>query len=43
VQIIGADEFISHWSGQEVDVRILKYENSTKNRMEGHLVGEILA
>jgi threonylcarbamoyladenosine tRNA methylthiotransferase MtaB len=42
VEILGADDFISHWSGQEVDVKILKYDHSNKNRMEGHLVGEIL-
>ncbi|WP_413287458.1 tRNA (N(6)-L-threonylcarbamoyladenosine(37)-C(2))-methylthiotransferase MtaB [Bdellovibrio sp. HCB337] len=42
VEIIGAEEFISHWTGQEVDVKILKYDHSNKNRMEGHLIGEIL-
>lgn len=42
VQIIGADEFVAHWAGQEVEVKILKYDHSNKNRMEGHLVGEIL-
>jgi threonylcarbamoyladenosine tRNA methylthiotransferase MtaB len=42
VQLLGAEEFINHWTGQEVDVRILNYDHSNKNRMEGHLVGEIL-
>lgn len=42
VEISGAEEFISHWAGQEVDVRVLKYDHSNKNRMEGHLIGEIL-
>ncbi len=42
VEILGADDFISHWSGQEVMVKILKYDHTSKNRMEGHLVGEIL-
>jgi len=42
VQILGADEFVSHWSGQEVDVKILKYDHSNRARMEGHLIGEIL-
>jgi threonylcarbamoyladenosine tRNA methylthiotransferase MtaB len=42
VEIVGADDFISQWSGQEVDVKILKYDHSNKNRLEGHLIGEIL-
>ncbi|MGZ3745015.1 MAG: MiaB/RimO family radical SAM methylthiotransferase, partial [Pseudobdellovibrionaceae bacterium] len=42
VEILGANEFLSHWAGQEVDVKILKYDHSNKNRMEGHLMGEIL-
>jgi threonylcarbamoyladenosine tRNA methylthiotransferase MtaB len=43
VEIIGADDFIGHWAGQEVDVKVLKYDHSNKTRMEGHLVGEILS
>jgi threonylcarbamoyladenosine tRNA methylthiotransferase MtaB len=43
VEIIGADDFISHWAGQEVDVKVLKYDHTNKTRMEGHLVGEILS
>lgn len=42
VEILGAEEFLTHWVGQEVDVKILKYDHSNKNRMEGHLIGEIL-
>lgn len=43
VEILGAEDFLAHWSGQEVDVKILKYDHSNKNRMEGHLIGEILS
>jgi threonylcarbamoyladenosine tRNA methylthiotransferase MtaB len=42
VEILGANEFLTHWAGQEVDVKILKYDHSNKNHMEGHLIGEIL-
>lgn len=42
VEILGAEEFLSHWAGQEVDVKILKYDHSNKSRMEGHLVGDIV-
>lgn len=42
VQILGSEEIISNWAGQEVDVKIVKYDHSNKNRMEGHLIGELL-
>jgi threonylcarbamoyladenosine tRNA methylthiotransferase MtaB len=42
VNIVGADDFVAHWTGQEVDVKILKYDHSNKSHMEGHLIGEIL-
>jgi threonylcarbamoyladenosine tRNA methylthiotransferase MtaB len=42
VQILGAEEFVSHWVGQEVEVKIVNYDHSNKARMEGHLVGEVL-
>lgn len=40
VEIQGTESF-SHWSGQEVDVRILGYSSSSRNQMEGHLIGEV--
>lgn len=43
VQIIGADEFIPHWTGQEVDVNVLQYVPGEKAHMEGHLVAEVRA
>lgn len=42
VQIIGADDFIESWSGQEIDVRITNYDHSNKAHMEGHLLGMVL-
>jgi threonylcarbamoyladenosine tRNA methylthiotransferase MtaB len=42
VEIDGADSFIEHWSGQEIDVRITGYDHSNKQHMEGHLRGEVL-
>lgn len=41
VQIKGADEFIEHWAGQEIEVKISNYDHSNKQHMEGHLVGEV--
>lgn len=42
VEITGADEFLSNWSGQEIDVKIDSYVRSSKNGMEGHLRGEVV-
>ncbi len=43
VDILGAESFVDHWAGQEVDVKITAYDHSNKQHMEGHLVGEVLA
>ncbi|WP_374080329.1 tRNA (N(6)-L-threonylcarbamoyladenosine(37)-C(2))-methylthiotransferase MtaB [Bdellovibrio bacteriovorus] len=42
VAIAGAESFLDHWAGQEVDVKISSYDHSNKQHMEGHLVGEVL-
>ncbi|HEY1080217.1 MAG TPA: tRNA (N(6)-L-threonylcarbamoyladenosine(37)-C(2))-methylthiotransferase MtaB, partial [Bdellovibrio sp.] len=42
VDIAGAEGFLDHWAGQEVDVKITAYDHSNKQHMEGHLIGEVL-
>lgn len=42
VEIEGAESFVEHWAGQEIDVRITGYDHSNKQHMEGHLRGEVL-
>jgi threonylcarbamoyladenosine tRNA methylthiotransferase MtaB len=42
VNIAGAEEFLAHWAGQEVEVKITGYDHSNRAHMEGHLVGEVL-
>ncbi|WP_246845521.1 tRNA (N(6)-L-threonylcarbamoyladenosine(37)-C(2))-methylthiotransferase MtaB [Bdellovibrio sp. NC01] len=42
VDIAGAESFLEHWAGQEVDVKIIGYDHSNKSHMEGHLIGEVL-
>lgn len=42
VDILGADSFIDHWAGQEIDVKISGYDHSNKQHMEGHLLGEVV-
>jgi threonylcarbamoyladenosine tRNA methylthiotransferase MtaB len=42
VQIVGADEFVSHWTGQEIDVRVVDYAPAEKAHLEGHLVAEVV-
>jgi threonylcarbamoyladenosine tRNA methylthiotransferase MtaB len=42
VQILGAEEFLNQWTGQEIDLKITNYDHSNKARMEGHLVGELI-
>jgi hypothetical protein len=41
VQIVGAEEFLPHWSGQEVDVQVLQYVSGHKIHLEGHLLAEV--
>ena len=43
VDILGAESFIDHWAGQEVEVQISGYDHSNKQHMEGHLVGEVVS
>lgn len=43
VDILGADSFLDHWAGQEVDVKITSYDHSNKQHMEGHLTGEVIS
>jgi len=43
VDIQGAESFLDHWAGQEIDVKILSYDHSNKQHMEGHLIGEVLS
>jgi threonylcarbamoyladenosine tRNA methylthiotransferase MtaB len=43
VQIAGAEDFLEHWAGQEIEVKITGYEHSNKAQMEGHLLGEVCA
>ncbi|WP_374028684.1 tRNA (N(6)-L-threonylcarbamoyladenosine(37)-C(2))-methylthiotransferase MtaB [Bdellovibrio bacteriovorus] len=43
VNILGADSFLEHWAGQEVDVKITGYDHSNKQHMEGHLQGEVIS
>ena len=43
VDIAGAESFLTHWAGQEIDVKITGYDHSNKSHMEGHLIGEVLA
>ncbi|UYL08071.1 tRNA (N(6)-L-threonylcarbamoyladenosine(37)-C(2))-methylthiotransferase MtaB [Bdellovibrio sp. SKB1291214] len=43
VDIAGAESFLSHWAGQEIDVKITGYDHSNKSHMEGHLIGEVLS
>ncbi|XGC82426.1 tRNA (N(6)-L-threonylcarbamoyladenosine(37)-C(2))-methylthiotransferase MtaB [Bdellovibrio bacteriovorus] len=42
VDITGAESFLDHWAGQEVDLKITGYDHSNKQHMEGHLIGEVL-
>lgn len=42
VDITGAESFLDHWAGQEIEVKITGYDHSNKQHMEGHLVGEVL-
>lgn len=42
VEIDGAESFVDHWAGQEIDVRITGYDHSNKQHMEGHLRGEVI-
>jgi threonylcarbamoyladenosine tRNA methylthiotransferase MtaB len=42
VEIAGAEGFVDHWAGQEIDVRITGYDHSNKQHMEGHLTGEVI-
>ncbi|WP_347357143.1 tRNA (N(6)-L-threonylcarbamoyladenosine(37)-C(2))-methylthiotransferase MtaB [Bdellovibrio sp.] len=42
VDISGAESFLNHWAGQEVEVKITGYDHSNKQHMEGHLIGEVL-
>lgn len=42
VDIQGAEGFLDHWAGQEIDVRVTSYDHSNKQHMEGHLIGEVL-
>ncbi|WP_374032955.1 radical SAM protein [Bdellovibrio bacteriovorus] len=43
VDISGAESFLDHWAGQEVDVKVTGYDHSNKQHMEGHLIGEVLS
>lgn len=43
VDILGAESFIDHWAGQEVEVRITDYDHSNRQHMEGHLKGEVVS
>ncbi|MEK2645446.1 tRNA (N(6)-L-threonylcarbamoyladenosine(37)-C(2))-methylthiotransferase MtaB [Bdellovibrio sp. BCCA] len=43
VDISGAESFLEHWAGQEIDVKITGYDHSNKQHMEGHLIGEVLS
>lgn len=43
VDIAGAEGFLDHWAGQEIEVQITGYDHSNKQHMEGHLIGEVLA
>ncbi|WP_413581597.1 tRNA (N(6)-L-threonylcarbamoyladenosine(37)-C(2))-methylthiotransferase MtaB [Bdellovibrio sp. HCB288] len=43
VDIAGAESFLAHWAGQEVEVKITGYDHSNKSHMEGHLIGEVLS
>lgn len=43
VDIVGAESFLDHWAGQEIDVKITGYDHSNKQHMEGHLVGEVVS
>lgn len=43
VDISGAESFLEHWAGQEVDVKIKAYDHSNKQHMEGHLIGEVVS
>lgn len=42
VDIIGAESFLSHWTGQEIDLLVTGYDHSNRQHMEGHLFGEVL-
>lgn len=42
VDILGAEAFLDHWAGQEIEMLITGYDHSNKQHMEGHLVGEVL-
>ncbi|MGZ3772110.1 MAG: tRNA (N(6)-L-threonylcarbamoyladenosine(37)-C(2))-methylthiotransferase MtaB [Pseudobdellovibrionaceae bacterium] len=42
VDIAGAESFLDHWAGQEIDVKITAYDHSNKQHMEGHLMGEVV-
>lgn len=43
VEIIGAESFLDHWAGQEIEVKITGYDHSNKQHMEGHLVAEVVS
>lgn len=42
VALPGAESFLDHWRGQEIDVRITGYREPERKGLDGSLVGEVL-
>ncbi len=40
MRISGVESF-EHWAGQEIEVKVVGYDHSNKNHMEGHLLAEV--
>lgn len=43
VQIAGAEDFLSHWRGQEIEIQVTGYLPSKHKNSEGSLLAEVIA
>lgn len=42
VEILGDTSILQNWQGELVQVKIVGYQNNSKNKMEGHLTAEVI-
>ena len=42
VEILGDTSILQNWQGQLVQVKVVGYQNNSKNKMEGHLTAEVI-
>lgn len=42
VEILGDTSILQNWQGELVQVKIVGYQNHSKNKMEGHLTAEVI-